>query len=149
MFFIFYYRHSSKDVTSHRHRHRNRGIDIHIPLLLFSYQVMSDSVTPWIETCQAPVSSTISQSWLKFMSPELLMLSNHLILGCSSLLCLQSFPAPGSFPMSWVFSNELALHSRWSKYWQFSFRYRPSSEYSGLISFRINWFDLLTANGIL
>ena len=61
-------------------------------------------MTPWIEACQAPVSSTISQSWLKFMSTELLILSNHLILCRSSRLCLQSFPASGSFPMSWLFT---------------------------------------------
>ena len=65
---------------------------------------MSNSMTPWIEACQAPVSSTISQSWLKFMSTELLILSNHLILCRSSRLCLQSFPASGSFPMSWLFT---------------------------------------------
>ena len=89
--------------------------------------------TPQTEACQASLSSTISRSLLKLMSIELVMLSNHLIL-CCPLLFL-----PSIFPSIRVFSNESALHIRWPKYWSFSFS--PSSEYSGLISLRIEWFD--------
>ena len=79
---------------------------------------------------------TISWGLLRFMSIELMMLSNHLIL-CHPLLLSSVFPSIR------VFSNESALHSRWPKYWSFSFSISPSNEYSGLISFRIDWFDLL------
>ena len=77
------------------------------------------------------------------MSIESVMPSNHLIL-CRSLLLL-----PSMFPSIRVFSNELALHIRWPKYWSFSFTISPSNEYSGLISFRIDWFDLLVIQGVL
>ena len=90
--------------------------------------------------CSMP-GCTISQSLLKFMSIELVMPSNHLI-HCHPLLLL-----PSIFPSIRVFFNELALHIRWPKYWSFSFS--PSSEYSGLISFTIEWFDLLAVQGIL
>ena len=82
------------------------------------------------------MSSTVSWSLLRFVSIELVMLSNHLILCCPLLLL------PSIFPSIRVFSNELALHIRWPKYLSLSFSNRPSSEYSGLISFRIDWFDL-------
>ena len=95
-------------------------------------------VTPWTAAHQASLSFTISQSLLKFMSIESVMLSNHLIL-CHPLLLL-----PSVFPIIRVFSNESALRIRWPKYWSFSFSVSLSSEYSGLISFRIDWFDLLT-----
>ena len=85
--------------------------------------------------CQAPVSSTVSRSLLKFMSVESVMLSNHLILCCLLLLLLSIFPSTR------VFSNESALRVRWPKYWSFSFS--PSNEYSGLFSIRIDWFGLL------
>ena len=98
---------------------------------LFSLQVMSDSATPWTATRQASLSLTISWSLPKFMSIELVMPSNHLIL-CRPLLLL-----PLICPSIRVFSNELALPSRWAKYWSFSFGISPSNEYSGLISFRI------------
>ena len=90
----------------------------------------------WIKTAagQAPLACTISQSFLKFMSTELVMLSNHLIL-CHPLLL------PSIFPSIRVFSSELVLQIRWPKYWSFSFSISPSNEYSGLISFRIDWFD--------
>ena len=90
--------------------------------------------TLWIKTAagQAPLACTISQSFLKFMSTELVMLSNHLIL-CHPLLL------PSIFPSIRVFSNELAVRIRWPKYWSFSFS--PFNEYLGLISFRIDWFD--------
>ena len=96
--------------------------------------------TPWTAACQAPLSSTISQSLLKFMSIELVVLSNHLIL-CHCLLL------PSIFPSIRVFPSEWALHIRWPKYWSFSIS--PSNEYSGLISFRIGWFDLLAVEGTL
>ena len=83
------------------------------------------------------------QSLLKLMSIESVMPSNHLIL-CHPLLLL-----PSVFPSIRVFSNESALHIRWPKYWRFSFSTSPSSEYPGLISFRMDWFDLLAVQGIL
>jgi len=99
-------------------------------------------VTPWTAACQAFLSFTISQSLLELMSIELVMLSNHLILCCLLLL-------PSSFHNVRVFSNELALHIRWPKYWSFSFSISPSSECSGLISFRMDWFDILVVQGTL
>ena len=100
-------------------------------------------VTPWTATCQPSLSFTISWSLLKLMSVELVMPSNHLFL-CHPLLLL-----PSIFPSIRVFSNELALCIRWPKYWSFSFSINPSNEYSGLISFRIGWFDLLAVQGTL
>ena len=91
---------------------------------------------------QASLSITNSQSLLKLMSIKLVMLSNHLIL-CRSLLFL-----PSVFPSIRVFSNE-KLFVRWPEYWNFSFSIRPSNEYSGLISFRIDWFDLLAVQELL
>ena len=92
-------------------------------------------VIPWKAACQSLLSSTISQNLLKSISIESGMLSNHLIL-CHPLLLL-----PPVFPSIRVFSNELALCIRWPKYWSFTFSISPSSEYSGLISFKIDWFD--------
>ena len=100
-------------------------------------------VTPWNEASQASLSFTISQSLLKLMFIELVMLPNHLIFCCPLLLL------PSVFPSIRVFSNELALHIRWAKYWSFSFNISPSKEYSGLISFRMDWFDLLAVQGTL
>ena len=97
--------------------------------------------TPWTAACQASLSFTISQSLLKLMFIELMMLSNHLIL-CHSLLLLSSI-----FPSIMVFSNESALCIRWPEYWSFSFSISPSNEYSGLISLRIVWLDLLAVQG--
>ena len=94
-------------------------------------------VTLWTAACWAFLSFTIYLSLLKFMCIESVMLCNHLIL-CHPLLLL-----PSIFPSIRVLSNELALRIRWPKYWSFSFSISPSSEYSGLISFRIDWFDLL------
>ena len=99
--------------------------------------------TPWTAARQASLSITNSWSLLKLMSIELVMPSNHLIL-CRPLL----FP-PSIFPIIRVFWNESVLCIRWPKYWSFSFSISPSNEYSGLISFRIDWFDLLTVQGIL
>ena len=90
---------------------------------------------------QAPLSSTISWTLLKFMSIESVMLSNHIIL-CHPLLLL-----PSIFPSIRIFSKESILRIRWSKYWSFSCSISPSSEYSGLISFRMDWFDLLAVQG--
>ena len=98
-------------------------------------------VTPWTAACQASLSITNSQSLLKLMCIELVMPSNHLIL-CHPLLLL-----PSIFPSIRVFSNESVLHIRWTKYWSFSFSFSPSNEYSGLISFRMDWLDLLAVQG--
>ena len=104
---------------------------------------MSDSATPWTAACQTPLSFTMSQSWLKFKFIESVMPSSHLIL-CHPLLLL-----PSIFPNIRVFSSESTLHIRWPKYQSFSFSISPSSEYSGLISFRIDWFDHLAVQGTL
>ena len=99
--------------------------------------------TPWIAGHQASLSFSISQSLLRLMSIELMMPSNHLIL-CRPLLLL-----PLIFPSISVFSNELALHIKWPEYWSFSLSISPSNEYSELISFRIDWFELLAVQGTL
>ena len=93
-------------------------------------------MTPWAAACQASLSITNSQSLLKLMSIKSVMPSNHLIL-CHPLLLL-----PSIFPSIRVFCSESVLRIRWPKYWSFSFSISPSNEYSGLISFRIDWFDL-------
>ena len=98
---------------------------------------MSDSATSWTTVLQAPLSSTISWSLLTFMSFESEMLSNHLILYHTLFLL------PSVIPSFRVFSKELALPKRWSNCWNFCFSVSPSNEYSGLISFRIDWFGLL------
>ena len=100
-------------------------------------------VTPWIAARQASPSITNSQSLLKLMSIESVMPSNHLILCCPFLLL------PSVFPSIRVFSNESVLHIRWPKYWSFSFSISPSDEYSGLISFRMDWLDLLAVQETL
>ena len=100
-------------------------------------------VTPWTAARQASLSITKYWSLLKFMSIESGMPSNHLIL-CRPLLLL-----PSVFPSIRVFSSNLALHVRWAKYWSFSFSISPSDDYSGLISFRIDWFDLLAVQRTL
>ena len=121
---------------------------VYLKWLLFfigfsSVQLLSHvrlSVTPWTAAHQASLSITNSQCPLKPMSVESVMPSNHLIL-CHPLLL------PSVFPSIRVFSNESVLHIRWPKYWSFSFSISPSSEYSGLISFRIDWLDLLAVQG--
>ena len=100
-------------------------------------------VTPWTASCQASLSFTISGSLLKLMSIESVMPSNHLVLYCPLLLL------PSIFSSIRIFSNELALHISWPKYYSFSFSISLSSEYSGFISFRIDWFDLLAVQGTL
>ena len=99
-------------------------------------------VTSWTAASQASLSMTNSWSLLKLMSIESVMPSNHLIL-CHCLL------PPSIFPSIRVFSNELVLRIRWPKYWSFSFSISPSNEYSGLISFRMDWLDLLAVQGTL
>ena len=100
-------------------------------------------MTPWTAAYQVSLSITNSRSLLKLMSIGSVMPSNHLI------LCHPLFLLPSVFPTIRVFSNVLALHIRWPKYWGFSFSISPSSEYSGLIFFRIDWFDLVAIQGIL
>ena len=99
--------------------------------------------TPWIVARQASLSITHSRSLPKLMSFESVMPSNHLIL-CRPLLL-----PPSIFPGIRVFLNESALHIRWPKYWSFSFKISPSNEYSGLISFRMDWLDVLAVQEIL
>ena len=99
--------------------------------------------TPWTAACQASLSITNSWSLLKLMSIKLVMPSNHLILCCPLLLL------PSTFPSIKVFSKESALPIKWPKYWSFIFSISPSNEYSGLISFRIDYLDLLAIQGTL
>ena len=108
-----------------------------------SHSVVSDSATPWTAACQASLSITNSRILFKLLPIELVMPSNHLIL-CHPLLL-----PPSIFPSIRVFPSESALCIRWPKYWSFSFSISPSSEYSGLISFSIDWFDLLAVQGAL
>ena len=103
---------------------------------------MPNSATPWTAACQASLS-TISWNLLKFTSIESVMPSNHLI------LCLPLFFPPLIFSSIRVFSNKSVLYIRWPKYWSFSFNISPSNEYSGLISFRMDWLDLLAVQGTL
>ena len=114
--------------------------------LISSVQLLSSVrlfATPWTAARQASLSITNSQSLLKLMSIESVMPSNHLIL-CRLLLL-----PPSIFPSIRVFSNESVLHIRWPKYWSFSFSISPSNEYSVLISFRMDWLDLLAVQGTL
>ena len=111
--------------------------------MLFSCSVMSDSVTPWTAVCQASLSITNSWNLLKLMSIESVIPSSQLIFYCPLLLL------PSIFLSISVFSNESVLPIRWPKYGSFSLSISPSSEYSGLISFRMDWMDLLSVQGIL
>ena len=117
-----------------------------IPFLQNSVQLLSCVqlfLAPWTAACQDSLSITNSWSLLKLMSIESVMPSNHLILYHPLL-----FP-PSIFPRIRVFSNESAFHMRWPKYWNFSFSISPSKEYSGPISFRMDWLDLLVFQGTL
>ena len=111
-------------------------------IVVQSFSCVWLSATPWTAAHQAFLSFTISQSLIKLMFIELVMPSNHLILCCPFLLL------PYIFPSIRVFSNKLALLIRWPKYWSFSFSISLSNEYSGLISFRIDRFDLLLSKGL-
>ena len=113
----------------------------HIVVFVQSLSYVQLFATPWTSGRQVSLSFTVSRSLLKLMSTESVMPSNHLIL-CRPLLLL-----PSILPSIRIISNELALHIRWPKYWSFSFSSSPSNEYSGLISFRIDWFDLLEVQG--
>ena len=113
------------------------------PSVQFSLSHVQFFVTPWFAAYQISLSITNSRSLLKLMPMESVMSSNHLIL-CHPLL-LQ----PSIFPSIRVFSNGSVLCIRWPKYWRFSFSFSPSNEYSGLISFRMDWLDLLAGQGTL
>ena len=127
---------------------KNTGVNYHALLQVQFSSVQSLSrvwlfATSWTGTHRASLSITNSQRLLKIMSIESVMPSNYLILCCPLLLTLSIFPRIR------VFSNESALCIRWPKYWSFSFNISPSNEYSGLISFRIDWLDLLEVQGTL
>ena len=107
---------------------------------MLSHSVMSNPATPWTVACQASLSITNSCSLLKLLPIESVMPSNHLILCCPLLL-------PSIFPSIRVFSSESAFCIWWPKYWSFSFSISLSSEYSALISFRMDWLDLLAVQG--
>ena len=114
--------------------------------LIISVQLLSHVQLfepPWTAACQASLSITNSQSMFKPMSIELVMPSNHLI------LCLPLLLPPSFFPSIRVFSNKSVLRIWWPKYWSFNFSISPSNEYSGLISFRMDWLDLLAVQGTL
>ena len=114
-----------------------------IPLIVQLLSCAQLFAVPWTEAHQASLSFTLSQSLRKLMSIKSMMPSNHPILCCPLLLL------PSIFPSIRVFSNESALRIRWPKYWSFSFSISPSNEYSGLISFRMDWLDLLAVQGTL
>ena len=120
-----------------------KKVKFYLNTVQFSCSVMSNSATPWTAACQASLSITNSWSLLKLMSIESVMPSNHLILCCPLLLL------PSILTSIRVFSNESVLHIRWPKNWSFSFSISPSNEYSGLISFRMDWLNLLAAQGTL
>ena len=116
---------------------------LHLCHLLSSVQSLSHVQFCNPVDCQASLSITSSQRLLKFMSVKLVIPSNHLIFCCHLLLL------PSIFPSIRVFSSESVLPIRWPKYWSFSFSISPSNEYSGLMSLRIDWFDLLAVQGTL
>ena len=142
-------RSKTKELKEHDYDSRTEGKkkkQKNIAFPFSSFQWLSQVLllaTPWTVAHQASLSFTISQSLLKLMSIQSVMLSDHLILCCPLLLL------PSIFPSISVFSNESALHIRWPKYWSFSFSISPSREYSGLISFRMDWFDFFAVQGTL
>ena len=115
----------------------------HVVVVVQLLSPFSLFVTPWTAAYQASLSFTISQMLFKLMFIELVIPSNHFDLCCSPLLL------PSIFPRISILSNESALHIRWPKYWSFSFNISLSNEYSGLISFRIDWFDLFSVQETL
>ena len=119
----------------------NRKNILEFTSLQFSRSVMSDSATPWIAALQASLSITNSWSLLKLMPIESVMPSSHITL-CHPLFLLPPIP-----PSIRVFSNKSTLRMRWPKYWSFSFSISPSNEHPGMISFRMDWLDLLTVQG--
>ena len=118
-----------------------RKLRSHTSLVQFSRSVVSDSAIPWIAALQASLSITNSQSSLRLISIESVMASSHLIL-CHPFLLLPPTP-----PSIRVFSNESTLHMRLPKYWSFSFSISPAKEHPGLISFRMDWLNLLAVQG--
>ena len=126
--------------------YKPEGYKAGIHLYMFSSVQLLSCVqlfaTPWTAACQASLSIANSQSLLKLLSIESVSPSNHLILCCPLLL------PPSIFPSIRVFSNQSVLCIRWPKYWSFSFSISPFSEYSGLISFRMDWLDLLAVQGL-
>ena len=136
MFFFLLKLHPDKFVRSGKWK-------LYTSSVQFSRSVMSNSATPWITAHQASLSITNSRSSLRLTSIESVMPSSHLILGRPLLLL------PSISPSIRVFSNESTLRMRWPKYWSFSFSIIPSKEIPGLISFRIDWLDLLAVQGIL
>ena len=116
---------------------------VYVRSVQFSCSVVIDSEIPWTSIRQASLSITNSRSLLKLISIESVVPSNHVIF-CRSLLL-----PPSILPSIRVFSNESILLTRWPKFWSLSFSISPSNEYSGLISFRINWLDLLAVQGTL
>ena len=139
------YVHVCKPVCARYKEDKNGSL---VPQLLFAAVVVQSlhhvcpPATLWTAAHQASLSFTVPQGLLKPMSTELVIPSNHLIL-CHLLLLL-----PSVFPSIGVFSNESALRIRWPKYWSFSFNISPSNEHPGLISFRMNWLDLLALKGL-
>ena len=125
-------------VCIHTHTHIHN-----VTVVMQSLSCVQLFATPWTTAHQTPLSSTISQSFLKFTFIEPVMLFNHHWLWCPLLLL------PLVFPSIRVFSNKSTLPIRWPKYWSFSFSISPSNEYSGLISFRMDWLDLLAVQGTL
>ena len=118
----------------------------HCKAIIFSVQLLSHArlfATPWTAACHTSLSITNSLSLLRLMSIKSVMPSSRLILCCPLLLL------PSIFPSIRVFSHESALHIRWPKYWSFSFNISPSSEHPGLISFRMDWLDLLAVHETL
>ena len=113
------------------------------PTVVQSLSCVRLFVTPWIAACQASLTFTISWRLLKLISIAMVVPSNHFIIYCTLLF------VPSVFPSIRVFSSESVLHIRWLNYWSFSFGISPSNEHSGLISFRVDWFDLLSVQGTL
>ena len=148
---LFYYKQINKitKITTETHKHMKSLLTKTLIItsgMIIVVQSLSRVwlfVTPWTVACQASMSFTIFWSLLKFMYIELVMKSNHLILYCPLLLL------PSIFLSIRGFSNGSALCIRWPKYWSFSFSISPSSEYSGLLSFRMDWLNLLAVQGTL
>ena len=128
-------------IHTHTHTHTHTHI-YNVTVVMQSLSCVQLFASPWTTACQTPLSSTISQSLLKFTFIESVMLFNHHILCCPLLLL------PLVFPSIRVFSNKSTLPIRWSKYWSFSFSISPSNEYSGLISFRWTGWISLQSKGL-
>ena len=139
-------RFDSKPEESHKSIRQRRQLNVCPSYRDSSVQLLSGVqlfVTPWTAAHQDSLSIINSKSLLKLMSIESVMLSNHLI------LCCPLFFPPSIFPSIRIFSNKPVLYIRWPKYWSFSFNITPSNEHSGLISFRMDWLDLLAVQGTL